>query len=211
MALKINAKLYERIYKEISEYGEANANHCPGIRLFPHYKKYLKSKELIIDLGSGRGETVAFLRDLKYNAYGIDWINSSNRYCKRGDISYRRNLTKYSVALCFDVIEHLNNKQVKKVFENMAACKKQIFSIANSESIITLDEEEIDLHINKKSFDTWRGIILDYFDIIEEIPIRDYHRLYICEKKKPAEEYINHIVDYLRKHGYEIKKKENNE
>ena len=90
----------------------------------------------------------------------------------------------------------------------MVACKKQIFTIANTPSIITLDNgTKIDLHINKKSFTTWRGIILNSFNIIHEIPIKNYQRLYICEKKHETEEYNEYMANYLRKNGYIVRKK----
>jgi len=203
--VNINNDLYERIYEEIKDYGREKENHCPGIRLFPHYKDYLSGK--VIDLGSGTGETVQFFRDNKIDAHGLDWVKPRNKYCKKADIAIKNKLGRYAVATCFDVIEHLTNKQVKNLFFNMTACKKQIFTIANTPSIVKLSNgDEIDLHINKKDFNTWRGIILDYFDISHEIETRNYQRLYICENKKDSKELIKYMITFLQKYNYRVEK-----
>jgi len=202
---KINAELYEKVYNEIDGYGRAEANHCPGIRLYPHYKNYLKGK--IIDLGSGTGQTVKFFRALKFDAYGLDWIKPRTKYCKKANITLSSDWKKYTTATCFDVIEHLTNAQVTGLFNNMTACKYQIFSIANTPSIVTLnDGSKIDLHINKKSFKIWRGIILDYFQILREIPVRNYQRLYICTNILETKEYNEYMVNYLKNKGYKVEK-----
>lgn len=202
----IDSVLYERVYEEIDGYGVAEQNHCPGLRLYPHYKDHLTGK--IIDLGSGTGETVEYYRKLKYEAHGLDWIEPRNKFCKKANITLTCKLHRYQTATCFDVIEHLTNGQVIGLFKNMMACDNQIFSIANSPSIAVLkDNTKIDLHINKKSFETWRGIILNYFNIIREIPIKNHHRLYICSKKQETEEYNIYMAKHLRKQGYKVYKK----
>lgn len=204
----INSDLYETVYQEVKNYGKAEYNHCPGIRLYPHYKDYLKGK--IIDLGSGTGETVKFFRTLNHEAIGYDWIKPQNEYCEQQDITVKLNLKFFDIATSFDVIEHLTNFQVKKLFINMTDCKFQIFTIANTPSIVKLENgDEIDLHINKKSFDKWRGILVDYFDILQEISIRDYQNLYICQQKKSTKEYFEYIINLLRKNNYTVEK--NNE
>ena len=203
--IEINSDLYQRIYNEIEDYGRASYNHCPGIRLYPHYKDYLKSP--IIDAGTGTGDTVLFFRKKKLEAWGLDWIEPNNEYCKKADITLKADWRRYNTVTCFDVIEHLNNAQVTGLFTNMTACKYQIFSISNNSSIVKLkDGTEIDLHINKKPFNVWRGIISDYFKILLELPIRDYQRLYICTKVIPDEEYDRYLIEYLEKKGYKITK-----
>lgn len=205
MSIIINDQLYENVYKQIPDYGRAKFNHCPGIRLYPHYKDYLSGK--IIDLGSGTGETVNFFRSQKFEAVGLDWIQPRNKFCKKANITLKNKLNRYNVATSFDVIEHLTNRQVKGLFTNMTVNNIQIFTIANTPSIVTLkNKTKIDLHINKKPFKVWRGIILNYFNIIREIPIKDYQRLYICEKKHETEEYNEYMAKFLRKQGYIVEK-----
>jgi len=205
MTIPINSNLYERVYKDIKDYGRSEYNHCPGIRLYPHYKDYLKGD--VVDLGSGTGETVEFFRKQGFVAHGLDWIKPRSTFCKKANITQKRNLKRYKVATSFDVVEHLSNEQVKGLFTNMLACERQIFTIANSTSIVTLkDGTEIDLHINKKPFEVWRGVIFDYFNILKEISIRDYQRLYICERKKESQEFIQYMVKFLRKKGYKVEK-----
>jgi len=203
--VKINSRLYERIYRELEDYGRAGFNHCPGIRLYPHYKDYISGK--IMDLGSGTGGTVEFLRSRGFEAYGLDWIKPRSAFCKKADITRKSKLGRYNIATSFDVIEHLNNNQVKGLLLNMTACGTQIFTIANNTSVVTLKNgTEIDLHINRKPFKVWRGIIMDYFDIVSEIKVRDYQMLYICKKKGSTKEYNEFMASYLRKHGYQVEK-----
>jgi len=201
----INNELYERVYLELEDYGRAEYNHCPGIRLYPHYFRYLTGK--IMDLGSGTGETVQFFREHKFEAFGLDWIKPRNEYCKKANVTLQNQLDRYNVITCFDVIEHLNNGQIKGLFKNMLAGKIQIFTIANNSSIVTLkDGTKIDLHINKKPFEVWRGIILDYFDILKVIKIKKHQTLYICKQKGSPKRYLNYLVKLLRRNGYIVRK-----
>ena len=200
----INSKLYEKIYTEIPDYGRAAYNHCPGIRLYSHYKEYLSGK--VLDLGSGTGETVQFFRNKKIEAFGLDWIIPRNKFCKKANITKTSKWGRYNVATCFDVVEHLSNTQVKNLFVNMSVCNYQIFTIANTPSIVTIDDNAVDLHINKKPFDVWRGIIVDYFHILHEITIRDYQKLYICKKQTDDEDYIEYIIKLLKSKGYKVHK-----
>jgi len=202
----INSNLYERVYKEIKGYGKANKNHCPGIRLYSHYKEYLEAP--IVDLGSGTGETVDFLNNNKLVAHGYDWIEPRSEFCDKQDITKNLDLSRNLTATSFDVIEHLTNNQVKNLFINMSACENQIFTIANTPSIVKLKNgKEVDLHINKKPFNVWRGIIVDYFDIVKEIEVRDYQRLYICKKKGNSKDYLKYMVETLRNEGYLVVEK----
>lgn len=201
----IDNELYERIYFELEDYGRAEYNHCPGIRLYPHYFRYLAGK--IMDLGSGTGETVQFFRKHGFEAFGLDWIEPRNEYCKKANVTLKNQLDRYNVITCFDVIEHLTNGQIKGLFRNMTFGKIQIFTIANSSSTVTLnDGTTIDLHINKKPFSVWRGIILDYFDILKVISIRQDQTLYICKRKGEPKRYLNYLVKVLRANGYTVRK-----
>lgn len=201
---QINDELYQWIYNNVEGYGEAEKNHCPGTRVFPFYKNWLLKKP-IMDLGSGTGQTVEFFRNSKYDAYGIDYIEPRNEFCRKGDISLSMDLKKYKVITCFDVIEHLSNAQVTGLFTNMVHAEHQIFTIANTPSTITKDGKKIDLHINKKSFPIWRGIIQDFFDIYYEFEIRDYQRLYLCKRK----EGIQVLIDYVESQGYIVRPQDN--
>ena len=199
--VKIDDKLYQWIYKNVDGYGRAEQNHCPGIRVLPYYQHFLEKKPLI-DLGCGTGQTCQFFKTKGIDAYGIDYIEPSFEYCRQGDITRSMDLKKYHIATCFDVIEHLNNAQVKGLFLNMVQCEKQIFTIANTPSYIEKDGEKIDLHINQKPFEVWRGIINDYFDILEEFEIRDYQHLYLCQRKQGDAT----LIKYLESKGYKVTK-----
>jgi hypothetical protein len=192
---------YLWIYDNIPGYGQRSQNHCPGIRSYSYYKQWIL-KGPLMDLGSGTGDTCIFFRENNINSYGVDLIKPQNVYCRQGDISLSMDLGKYKTVTSFDVIEHLNNSQVKGLFNNMVQCENQIFTIANTPSIIIKDGVKIDLHINKKSWNIWRGIISDYFDIYQEFEIRDYQHLYLCKRKNGD----GALLDYLSSKGYIIKK-----
>lgn len=199
--MKIDDKLYQWIYDNVDGYGRAEKAHCPGIRVYPYSQEWIIKKPLI-DLGCGTGQTAQFFKTKGVDAYGVDYINPVLPYCRQGDITKSMDLGKYYTATAFDVIEHLNNSQVKGLFLNMVQCERQIFTIANTPSYIEKDGKKIDLHINKKPFDTWKGIIGDYFDIVQEFEIRDYQKLYLCQRKQGDRA----LIDYLTNKGYKVTK-----
>ena len=125
-------------------------------------------------------------------------------HCKCADISKSMDLGKYYTVTSYDVIEHLNNAQIKGLFLNMVQCERQIFTIANTPSYVQIEGDKIDLHINKKSFPRWRGIITDYFDIVQEFEIRNYQHLFLCQRKQGDKS----LIDYLEKKGYIILKED---
>ena len=154
----------------------------------------------LIDLGSGTGQTCEFFREKKIEAYGIDLIKPRFDFCRQGDATLTMDLGKYKTITSFDMIEHISNAQVTGLFNNMVQCEHQIFTIANTPSYIIKDGVQIDLHINKKSWNIWRGIISDYFDIYQEFEIRDYQHLYLCKRKNGDEA----MIEYLGNKGYII-------
>lgn len=202
---KSSAELYTKVYDQVEGYGVASKNHCPGVRLFPHYKEFLAAGP-ILDLGCGTGDTVLFLRERGYPAFGLDWIPPRIDLCKQADVTKRGDYRKYKTAMAWDVIEHLNNAQVKGLFLNMMQCDVQMFTIANTPSITEVDGVKVDLHINIKTFDVWRGLISDMFHIVYECRVRSYQTLYVCERKKNLANPDLILVEYLRNKGYEVKK-----
>lgn len=169
-------ELYQNIYDKLPWYGNSETNNCPGVRFIPYYEHHLMSP--IIDLGCGRGHTVNKLRELWFNADGMDFIDIANTMLV-GDITKPQDLSKYNTALCIDVFEHLTDEEVRAVLENMKQTHRQVISVTNNSSF-HLGKE---LHINIKSFETWARLINEYFNIKTTVPIKEFTMLFLCEKK----------------------------
>lgn len=172
-----SAALYQDIYDENPWYGDAEQGRCPGVRLLPKYREWLV--EPVMDLGCGRGQTVKQLRRMGLAADGIDQVEVSPEM-RVGDITQPiEGIDSYSSVVCIDCIEHLFNDQVLGLFENMKQTQRQAFSIHNGESIGTGQE----LHVNRQSFDEWRELIEQHFEVVETIKIHAEQMLYLTKSK----------------------------
>ncbi len=169
--------LYQKIYDDNPWYGDANEGRCPGVRLLPQYQDWLIGP--VIDLGCGRGHTVEKLRELGFEASGIDQI-SKHPDMMVGDITKPiKNLSRFKSAVCVDCIEHLYDEQVHGLFANMKQVQRQAFSIHNGESTGTGQE----LHVNRRPFAQWRKIIERNFVIEKEIELHGKQMLYLTSSK----------------------------
>ena len=75
---------YDKISKSYDEqYGE---EQMEKIRTATKMVGKLRSG-VVLDLGSGTGQTVKFFRALKFDAYGLDWIKPRTKYCKKANIT----------------------------------------------------------------------------------------------------------------------------
>ena len=170
-------ELYQKIYDDNPWYGDAEKGRCPGVRLLPQYQDWLIGP--VIDLGCGRGHTVERLRELGFEANGIDQI-SKHPDMMVGDITKPiANLEQFKSAVCVDCIEHLYDDQIEGLFANMKQVQRQAFSIHNGESTGTGQE----LHVNRRPFDQWRTIIASHFVIEKEIELHDKQMLYLSSSK----------------------------
>ncbi len=170
-------ELYQKIYDDNPWYGDADEGRCPGVRLLPQYQDWLIGP--VIDLGCGRGHTVDRLRELGFEANGIDQI-SKHPDMLVGDITKPiENLGRFQSAVCVDCIEHLYDEQVQGLFANMKQVQRQAFSIHNGESTGTGQE----LHVNRRPFVQWRKIIERHFVIEKEIELHGKQMLYLTKSK----------------------------
>lgn len=169
--------LYQHIYETEDWYGNAEINRCPGVRLFPLYRHWLQSP--VMDIGCGRAHTVQHLRQNGFEADGVDQIDLDNGMLVADITQPLRLAGTYQTALCIDVIEHIDDAGVLRLFENFKQCPRQAFSIHNGESICNGE----DLHINRKPFDEWRTLIESHFALIEEIPTNPEQMLYLTSNR----------------------------
>ncbi len=172
-----SAQLYQEIYEQHQWYGNAHEDRCPGVRLIPEYQEWIQSR--VLDLGCGRGHTVEKLRELGFEADGIDQIQI-HPDMQVGDISKPLNdMERYNSVTCIDCIEHLYEEQVIGLFDNMKRVERQAFSIHNGPSNDTGQE----LHVNRLDFTEWHRLISQHFDIAAALKIHDQQMLYLTKRK----------------------------
>jgi len=172
-----SARLYQEIYEQHEWYGNAHEDRCPGVRLIPEYEEWIQSP--VLDLGCGRGHTVEKLRELGFEANGIDQI-AIHPEMRVGDITKPlEDMKRYKSVACIDCIEHLYEEQVLGLFENMKQVERQAFSIHNGPSNDTGQE----LHVNRMDFIDWYRLISQHFDIGAAIKIHDEQMLYLTKRK----------------------------
>ena len=172
-----SARLYQEIYEQHEWYGNAHEDRCPGVRLIPEYQEWIQSP--VLDLGCGRGHTVDKLRELGFEADGIDQI-SIHPGMQVGNITKPLdNMKRYKSVACIDCIEHLHEEQVLGLFENMKQVERQAFSIHNGPS----DDTGQELHVNRMDFIDWYSLISQHFDIGAAIKIHDEQMLYLTKRK----------------------------
>ena len=168
--------IYQKVYDETSWYGEAfTGDHCPGARLIPFYKDWVRGP--LIDLGCGRGHTVLKLKELGFDAAGIDIIELDNEMLRGSIVEPVVGIEFFNSCICMDVIEHIEDEDLVGLFENMAKTKRQAFSIANFGSM----HRGVELHINRKPFSEWETIIKKYFRIVKVLEIHQRQFLYLTE------------------------------
>lgn len=169
---------FQEIYETALWYGNADQNRCPSVRLLPFYEKYLGDSN--IELGCGRGHLVQRLRAKGYKCKGFDQINLENGM-HVADITKELKISG-DVVICIDCIEHIYDSDLLGLYNNFKKFKTQIVSIHNGPSI----HNGVELHVNKKSFEAWRNILLKQgFKIIEEIEVHKEQILFIlCYENK---------------------------
>ena len=168
--------IYQDIYDTLRWYGDASKGRCPGVRLLPHYQPWIIPKA--IDLGCGRGHTVKAIRELGLDCDGIDQVDLGNDMMV-GSIMVDLDMSSYNTAICIDVIEHLEDDQVEKLFCNMAKVKRQIFAIHNGKGT----EKGTVLHVNRKNFADWDKVVENHFQVLDKIVEHKRQVLYICNQK----------------------------
>ena len=180
---------YQRIYEDFDWYGDARQDRCPGVRLLPLYRGWLLSP--VLDLGCGRGHTVEALREHGFVAEGIDQV-AVNPEMRVGDICGPiADIRSFESVVCIDCIEHLGDRELRGLFDNMLQVERQAFSIHNGPSRETGEE----LHVNRKSFRDWDRIVGERFRIEKKIMIHEQQTLYLTT---PADRSRPGVIDALR-------------
>ena len=168
---------FQKIYESTEWYGNARENRCPSVRLLPYFESYLKGT--IVELGCGRGHLVELLSNKGFDCCGYDQIDLKNGMLV-GDITQPLPISG-DVAICIDCIEHIYDKDLEGLYENLKKFSTQILSVHNGPSI----HNGVELHINKKPHSEWESIITSKgFKIKDSLIIpqsNNYQLLMICE------------------------------
>jgi ubiquinone/menaquinone biosynthesis C-methylase UbiE len=117
-----------------------------------------------LDVGCGRGEMVAFSRNLGMDSKGVEAVD----YLTNGDdvvqgLAWDLPFKSKSIDLVtlFDVIEHILPEDTFKVLHELGrVAKKRLFITAANYSSKSLGEE---LHINIKDYSEWDKVIREAF------------------------------------------------
>ena len=173
-------EIYQEIYsKNLANYGRADKDRCPGVRLFPQYRHWLKG--LIIDMGSGTGDTVRAMRQAGYQVDGMDQVSLDNGMLV-GDITVSTPLLEeYDTAVCIDVMEHISDEDLTGLMMNLQKCQRQVITVYSGSNLAVVNGKRVELHINQKPMAVWDRLIKAAFIIKETIRIKSTQTLYLCE------------------------------
>ena len=167
-------ELYQALYDDPNlRYGRAVSNRCPGVRYLPQFQGHLI--EPVIDLGCGTGDTVKAMREVGFEADGLDWINGGV------DITEPQDLEKYESAICIDVLEHITDDKLPGLIQNLQKVKHQAVTVHCGSSKEAGYPQE--LHTNIKTQAEWTAFLSEHFEIITTITLALHRYLYIMKAR----------------------------
>ena len=180
---------YLDVYKKC--FGVETYSNCHHIQydwVIDNIKKKFNREDIIniIDIGSGRGQTISLIKqnfpnskitsvDLeKFHPYDVEQfipcdLSSSSDRSKINGI--------YDVLICTDILEHLDKSFIKDVVEMCSKLSKYcLFAIANHSDMLN----NIELHTIQEKNDWWENII-NLFFIIQNYSCHFNNTLYLYE------------------------------
>ena len=150
---------YQYLYDH-TDYGQSSENKCASIRYLPVYEPHIAYAN-VLELGCGTGDAVLRLRQLGYDALGIDWINPTNEFCARGDFTGMRSFSGLSMTiLCIDVLEYIPEEQLHRVLASLGHTPdiQFICSVQNLEG-----QGNDELRFTVKPLDWWIRLFRNHF------------------------------------------------
>lgn len=180
------AKLYDDLYNK-TEYGKDGA----ALKNFHFFEKWIDPP--FADVGCGRGNLVKRAKLKGQSAHGYDIISGrfqfqspealkmyGEHFSYETDITKPLDLSKYTTAICIDVLEHITEKAIPQVLKNLATAEKQVISVAD------IPDKSTDglLHITVKPFDWWAEQIVQQMEIIDTLDVEKWHRFYFTRRRK---------------------------
>lgn len=105
---------------EVTKYAHCyeDPNYKMGKRRMQWMKRDIDSLDegvLLLDIGSGRGETVEYAQSQGIEAHGLDIVEELNpTYTSFNQIPIR-----YDVVTCYDVLEHIPPQELMRFLDNV--------------------------------------------------------------------------------------------
>lgn len=172
--------LYQKLYESPTlNYGSAEHDRCPGVRLLEKFQPYLKG--VIIDVGCGRGDLVRKLRELGFEAAGVDWVELDNKMMVADIREPDAFPDGFDTAICCDVLEHLDEAGIDAVIANLARCERQVISVAWFPTKEPGFDEE--LHVTQRDGGWWSAKLGEKLTIHDCVTTADQRALFLCSTK----------------------------
>lgn len=151
---------------------------------------YLQKNTTIIDIGCGKGHYIKSLNNNKFN--NVTGLELSSECCEKyladvphinaNFIDYAATITdkKYNLAICMDMLEHINYKDIDNVIKNFERIATfSLVGIANHSDIFN----GVELHLIQEDSTWWQSLLEKYFTHAELIYFTKGHRFFIFRCK----------------------------
>lgn len=126
----------------------------------------------IIDISSGRGYFIKYLKELKndiditstdlkkFNNIDVKFIELN--LCEKSD--YQKIVEKYDHLSCMDVLEHVEEKHIEDILQFFSTLSNNFcFTIANHSDV----QNGVELHLIQKNMNWWNDVLNRNFIIIK--------------------------------------------
>ena len=123
--------IYDTMHWSNMDYRQNNQ----GLDLWSHWKHALSTFTSVLEVGCGNGKLCEYMANFCHDVTGIDMVEGP--YDRKGYQFYQRDIVndpmhvEYDLTVCFDVMEHLDIKDVNTVLKKIGGTSDHlIMSIA---------------------------------------------------------------------------------
>ncbi len=137
----------------------------------------------VVVLGCGAGDGVRRLRELGLEVEGLDWVRTADDL-RVGDITSPLDLSGFRTAMCVDVLEHIPERLIPAVLENMAQTDRQVITVWSGPAG---DRPPFpNLHVTQHPLSWWDQAVREWFEIDTISGDETTRRLYLTQRRKRA-------------------------
>lgn len=166
-------EIYDNLYRT-ADYNEPNitGNSEKWNLILPIIQQI--SPTNAVDLGCGRGYYLNKMLELKIDSFGVEFsgeccgthLKNLPHECIDIDSFCSGVKDKYDMALCMDVLEHLDPRAINESIKRISAVSRDaIFGISNHSDIMA----GIELHQIQQPADYWKTILSESYGHVEQI------------------------------------------
>jgi hypothetical protein len=154
---------YEQVWAD-GRYG----NYSPGEAMLPLFRRWVRRKGTLIDIGCGCARATKQLQDDGWKVVGMDFVDARETditFCQH-DIT-RPFIGSADMGYCCDVMEHIEPEYVNKVLENIMSSVERCFFT------IHFGEDQFGalighpLHLTVKPFTWWRDKLSEHGTLLQ--------------------------------------------